>query len=240
MIVEVCANSLQSALNAEKAGADRIELCAELGVGGVTPSMGLIKSVLDNLSIPVHVLIRPRSAHFTYTPEELKVMLADITLCRAIGVHGVVSGALLANGALDLAMTQKLMERAGPMHFTFHRAFDWVPDAMTALQDLCALGVQTILTSGQRAKAEEGLPLLQQLQAAAKSCTIMAGGGIHAGNAKAFKEAGLSALHLSATQLGHLQPMEGRLPLNATKHINEDSVAVTNAQVVRNVALSVK
>lgn len=240
MIVEVCANSLQSALNAEKAGADRIELCAELGVGGVTPSMGTIKSVMDALSIPVHVLIRPRSAHFTYTPEELRVMLADIALCREIGVQGVVSGALRANGTLDVAMTQKLVDRAGPMHFTFHRAFDWVPDAMAALQDLCTLGVQTLLTSGQREKAEEGLPLLRQLQTAATSCTVMAGGGIHAGNAKAFQEAGLRAIHLSATQLGQIQPLEGRLPMNAAKHINEDKVAVTNAQEVRNVVDSVK
>src|SRR5690606_17195590 len=110
MLVEVCANSLDSAWNAQRAGADRIELCSELGVGGITPSFGLIKMVKQQLDIPVHVLIRPRSGHFMYSDMEFEVMKADILACRELGVNGIVSGVLLKDFSVDEERTQELVK----------------------------------------------------------------------------------------------------------------------------------
>src|SRR5690606_19728280 len=147
MLVEVCANSLQSALNAQMAGADRIELCSELGVGGITPSVGLIQSVKKELSIPIHVLIRPRSGHFTYSDSEFEVMKADILACSELGVDGIVAGILMDDFSVDVERNQELLKLAEPMHFTFHRAFDWVLDPVDALKQLERMGIGTVLTS---------------------------------------------------------------------------------------------
>ena len=120
MIYEICANSYESAKNAEAAGATRIELCSELGVGGITPSYGLIKKVMDELSIGNCVLIRPRSGDFTYSEEEFDVMLRDIVLCRELGCQGVVTGVLLHDNTIDVERTAKLKEAAGfsEVHFS--------------------------------------------------------------------------------------------------------------------------
>jgi len=147
MLVEVCANSLQSALNAEKAGADRIELCSELAVGGITPSYGLMKAVADKISIPVRVLIRPRSGDFMYSNEEYEIMKRNIKLCSDIGFEGVVSGVLRNDFSLDKARTQELKHTAGNLKFTFHRAFDWISNPEESLVILEDIGVDTILTS---------------------------------------------------------------------------------------------
>ena len=136
MLVEVCANSLESARNAERAGADRIELCSELGVGGITPSVGLIQLVKKELTIPVHVLIRPRGGHFTYSDAEFEVMQADILACKALGVQGIVSGVLTEDFAVDVERMKVLVELAKPLHFTFHRAFDWVAEPLEAIKQL--------------------------------------------------------------------------------------------------------
>src|SRR5690606_31730578 len=157
MLLEICANSLESALNAQSAGADRIELCAELGTGGITPSAGTLKLAKQRLDIPVHVLIRPRSGHFTYSGPEFEVMQADILACRELGLQGIVSGVLREDFSLDLERTKALVELAAPMHFTFHRAFDWVRAPLRALEQLEGIGVSTVLTSGGRATALEGL-----------------------------------------------------------------------------------
>ena len=129
MLVEVCANSLESAQVAEAAGADRIELCCELAVGGVTPSFGMLAAVRDAVSIPIHVLIRPRSGDFCYTDAEFEAMFMDIAQCRKLGMEGIVSGCLLSDGPIDTAGTRRLMKEAAWGQFTFHRAFDRCPDA---------------------------------------------------------------------------------------------------------------
>ena len=239
MLVEVCANSLQSALNAEEAGADRVELCVELGVGGVTPSQGLIQLVSERLSLPVHVLIRPRSGHFTYSTTEFEVMQQDIALCKSIGVQGIVSGVLLSDGHLDYDRTKVLVEAAKPLHFTFHRAFDWVPNPLTTLAQLETLGADTVLTSGQHPGAEQGLDNLTQWQRYT-SLTIMAGGGVHTENAGRFKQAGLSALHFSGTAFEDAIALDNRIPMNAEKHLQEQRVAVTNTATIRQIIQTVK
>ena len=125
MKLEICANSYQSASNAEKAGAHRIELCAELAVGGITPSYGLLKKVMHDLTIPVHVLIRPRSGDFTYSDAEFQIMKENILICKELGVTGIVSGVLKLDNTIDIERTKELVAVAKPMNFTFHRAFDW-------------------------------------------------------------------------------------------------------------------
>ncbi|KAB7529185.1 copper homeostasis protein CutC [Flagellimonas olearia] len=239
MLVEVCANSLESALNAQKAGADRIELCSELGVGGVTPSHGLLEMVKQNLQIPIHVLIRPRSAHFTYSDAEFEVMKADIEQCKKMGVQGIVSGVLLKDGTLDVERTRELVTLAKPLHFTFHRAFEWIPDPLVALAKLEAMGVDTVLTSGGETSAEKGINHLEAWQQQT-SMTIMAGGGVVPQNAPLFKAIGLSAIHCSGTSFGNPVGLEGKISMNSSKHLAEDEVAVTNEAVVRRIVQAVK
>ena len=239
MLVEVCANSLQSALNAQAAGAERVELCSELGVGGVTPSHGLIKLVKEKLSIPVHVLIRPRSAHFTYSETEFEVMKADVEFCKDLGVDGIVSGVLRADFSLDVEQTKTLVTLAKPLHFTFHRAFDWVANPFEALRQLEELGVDTVLTSGQSPSAEEGIEDIRSWQSHTRM-TLMAGGGVNVSNAHRFKEAGLKAIHLSGTAFRNEVSIAGKIPMNSEKNLEEKQVAETNEALVRQVIGAVK
>lgn len=200
MLLEVCANSFQSAKNAEQSGANRIELCQELSVGGITPSYGLIKQVIENLKIKTFVLIRPRSGNFVYSDAEFKIMKDDIQLCRDLGCHGIVSGVLNPDNAIDLKRTQELVELSKPLPFTFHRAFDEVSNPKEALAQLIDLGVDRVLTSGQKSSAEEGLVLLTELNKIANGrITILAGGGINPKNASKFKTAGIEEIHASAS-----------------------------------------
>ncbi|ATA74313.1 copper homeostasis protein CutC [Capnocytophaga sp. H2931] len=200
MIYEICASSFESARNAQLAGANRIELCSELGVGGVTPSYGLIKKVMDELSIENCVLIRPRSGNFTYTDEEFDVMLRDITFCRELGCKGVVTGVLNTDNTIDKERTQQLIEAAGDIDFIYHRAFDCVPNPEEALNLLKTLGVKRILTSGGKKSAVEGLEVLKKLnQQAEGKITIMPGGGINPQTILKIKEAGFNEVHFSGT-----------------------------------------
>ena len=200
MLLEVCANSFQSAKNAVQSGANRIELCQELSVGGITPSYGLIKQVIENLKIKTFVLIRPRSGNFVYSDAEFKIMKDDIQLCRDLGCHGIVSGVLNPDNAIDLKRTQELVELSKPLPFTFHRAFDEVSNPKEALAQLIDLGVDRVLTSGQKSSAEEGLVLLTELNKIANGrITILAGGGINPKNASKFKTAGIEEIHASAS-----------------------------------------
>ena len=154
MILEICANSYQSAVNANIAGAHRIELCSEISVGGTTPSYGLLKKVMADIDIPVHVLIRPRSGNFTYSDKEFDIMKENIRLCKDLGCAGIVSGVLHEDNTIDIKRTSELIELSKPMSFTFHRAFDVVSKPKEALLQLIALGVHRLLTSGQEEKAE--------------------------------------------------------------------------------------
>lgn len=197
MIVEVCANSLASALNAQKAGANRIELCSELAVGGITPSYGLLKAVKEQISIPVHVLIRSRSGDFTYSKDDYEIMKEDIAHCVDLGFQGIVTGVLHQNFTVDLERTAALKEQSKGLKFTFHRAFDWVDDPMGTFDQLEAMGADYILTSGQRNAAIEGIELLADLHRKASKCIIMPGGGIRPANVHSFKEIGFKAIHLS-------------------------------------------
>jgi len=239
MLVEVCANSLESARNAERAGANRIELCSELGVGGVTPSAGLIQLVKKELTIPIHVLIRPRGGHFTYSDAEFEVMKADVLACTALGVHGIVSGILKEDFSVDMERTKVLVELSKPLHFTFHRAFDWVTDPLVAIEELQKTGVQTILTSGGQSSAEKGIHHLKSWQQHT-ALTIMAGGGVSPKNASKFKDVGLNAIHCSGSSFGNHIPLKGKISMNSTKHLVEDEVAVSNFETLASIVAAVK
>ncbi len=199
MTLEICASNYQSAINAQNAGADRIELCSELGVGGITPSFGFIKHVIATLKIPVFVLIRPRSGNFTFSEDEFEIMKHDIQLCKEVGCSGIVSGMLNVDNSIDTERTRQLVELSKPLAFTFHRAFDCIPNPYKALEQLVELNVDRILTSGQESSAEKGIFVLQQLKKLANGrITILPGGGINSENALVFKGGAFDEIHCSA------------------------------------------
>ncbi|MEE9407857.1 MAG: copper homeostasis protein CutC [Polaribacter sp.] len=202
MKLEICANSYQSAINAQKAGADRIELCSELFVGGITPSFGVLKNVSEEITIPVNVLIRPRSGDFCYTNDEFLLMKENIKLCKKLKLNGIVSGVLNTDNSIDIARTKELIELSKPLTFTFHRAFDCVINPKESLQQLIDLGINRILTSGLQEKAENGIELLKELNLLVENNLILLpGSGINAMNAKLFKEAGFKEIHTSASKI---------------------------------------
>tara|TARA_B100000809_G_scaffold261901_1_gene311720 strand:- start:197 stop:904 length:708 start_codon:yes stop_codon:yes gene_type:complete len=206
MLLEICANSYQSAKNAQIAGAKRIELCSELSIGGMTPSYGLIKQVIEELEIETFVLIRPRSGNFYYSEAEFKIIKKDIQICKDIGCHGIVSGVLNEDNTIDVIRTQALIELSKPLAFTFHRAFDVVPNPKEALEQLINLGAFRILTSGQHPKAIDGLDNLKALKEQAKNrITLLVGSGINSQNAKTFIDAGFEELHASASKVIHTE-----------------------------------
>ncbi|GAA4439136.1 copper homeostasis protein CutC [Ravibacter arvi] len=198
MLVEVCAYSLESCQNAENAGAGRIELCAGLGEGGTTPSTGLLLQVRQHVKIPVYAMIRPRGGDFVYDEREIETMFTDIEQVRKAGADGIVVGALLPDGTVDVALTKSLVQAAGPLGVTFHRAFDLTPDPKAAVEAIIAAGAERILTSGQHANVDLGLETLRRVVAyAAGRIEIMAGGGVKQSNVEQLIAAGVNCIHLT-------------------------------------------
>ena len=178
-LIEICAYSLDAALAAQDAGADRIELCADPSVGGITPSAGIIQTARELLRIKLFVMIRPRGGNFVYSATELDAMKADIAFCRKLKVDGVVLGVLDEHDAVNREVTAALVAAAKPMEVTFHRAFDLTPDPAQALEDVIAAGCTRILTSGHRPTAIEGAADIAKLiTAAAGRISIMPGSGV--------------------------------------------------------------
>ncbi len=201
LILEICANSLQSAINAQQAGAHRVELCENLEQGGTTPSYGLLTLARKNLSIKINVLIRPRPGDFLYSDLEFDILKEDIKMCKQIGVDGIVCGILLANGDVDLVRTKALVELAKPMSFTFHRAFDFTNDPFKALEDVISTGADRILTSGQQPTAIQGEHLIRELVRLSNNrIIIMPGSGVNADNIEYLLETGATEFHMSGTE----------------------------------------
>jgi copper homeostasis protein len=179
ILVEICVSDVESAIAAEAGGADRVELCDNLAVGGTTPSAGTIAEACRWLSIPVHVLIRPRGGDFAYSERELAIMRHDIDVAKALGAAGVVLGVLKDDATIDAGQTAALVALARPLSVTFHRAFDQTRDLPQALQTLIALGVDRVLTSGGRPTALEGIDTIVDLvHRAGSQIAVMAGGGL--------------------------------------------------------------
>ncbi len=161
--LEVCIDSVRSAINTEAGGADRIELCGNLQEGGITPSAGMIRTVRAKIIIGLQIMIRPRGGDFLYSTDEVEVMKHGILQAKQLGSDGVVFGFLISDGTIDVVNTSKLVEVAHPMNVTFHRAFDMVSDPVQALEQFISIGVDRILTSGQESTALEGVGLLSKL-----------------------------------------------------------------------------
>ncbi len=199
-LLEIAANSVASAIAAQDGGADRVELCAGLELGGLTPSPGLLALARERLRIPLYALIRPRGGDFVYSDEETETMLLDIEACVAIGCDGVVLGALDAEGNVDLPRCRALVSAAKHLGVTFHRAIDVSRDPLQALEDAIALGCERVLSSGARPSAPQGADLLREMvRRAGERIVVMPGAGINAGNLAALRAAtGAREFHASA------------------------------------------
>lgn len=198
MKVEICSNSRQSAINAHAGGADRIELCARLDVGGTTPAAEDIAYCAQQLGIRTHVLVRPREGDFCYTPAEFDQICREVEMCRQCGAAAVVVGFLTPDGRIDEEKTRHIVQLAAPMEVTFHRAFDEMSqDPIEALEAVIRCGCHRILTSGCQPSAEQGIPVLKQLvDKAAGRITILAGAGVTPANAaRILSQTGATEIH---------------------------------------------
>jgi copper homeostasis protein len=200
-LVEACVDSVESARAAQEAGADRLELCGP-GEGGLTPSPELLAGVMSMATVPVHVMIRPREGDFEYTGPEFSAMVDSVIAAREAGAKGVVFGVLREDRTIDLARMAELIVTAWPLRVCCHRAFDRPPDADCALDDLLALGMDVVLTSGHARTAAEGAPTLaRHVRRAAGRIRILAGGGIRADNVRSlFEVSDVRHVHARATE----------------------------------------
>jgi len=199
---EICANSVQSCIEAQKGGADRVELCAGIPEGGTTPSYGEILIARKHLSIKLHVIIRPRGGDFLYSPTELEIMENDIINAKKLGADGVVIGCLNSSGNINIEFCKKLISVTKGMSITFHRAFDCCQNQLMALEQIIDMGCERILTSGGYSTAEEGIMQLKILNKAAHGrIKIMAGCGVNQNNiAKIHKNTDIKEFHFSARE----------------------------------------
>lgn len=197
ILVEAAVESLESALAAERGGADRLELCANLDDGGTTPGTELISALLERTKLPVFVLVRPRAGGFVYSDNEIDAMTRRIALAEAVGIGGIVTGALTSGGSIEARQTRLLIKAAAGLPVTFHRAFDVVANAREALEQLIDLGVSRILTSGGSATALEGADAIATLVDWSRNrIAIMAGGGIREHNVRdVIARTGVSEIH---------------------------------------------
>lgn len=206
MLLEVCCGNVESAQNAEKAQASRIELCRDLPVGGLTPTHDDILYCREHLKLDTYVLIRPRGGDFCYNESEFEQILSDIDFCRRAGIPGVVVGFLNDKLDIELSQCQQAVAAAGPMQITFHRAFDRCRHWSDALEQIIGCGFHRILTSGQQSTALEGADTLADIvRQAAHRLTILAGSGINSQNAEEIiRRAHPDEIHGSCKLSGHI------------------------------------
>ena len=237
--LEICVDNVESAIAAQNAGADRIELCNNLPEGGTTPGSGTICSARNNLTIGLHVIIRPRGGDFLYSDPDYDIMRREIDICGECGVNGIVLGILESGGAIDVERTAKLIELARPMSATFHRAFDMCNDPFKSLEDVIACGADRLLTSGQKNKAEEGIDLINLLIVQADNrIIIMPGSGINQSNIENIaKLTGANEFHLTG-----LKPIESEMifkrqniSMGGSSDIPEFSRKVVDPEIIRSI-----
>jgi copper homeostasis protein len=240
--LEVCVDSVESALAAQRGGAHRVELCGALADGGITPSAGLIAMVREKINIALHVMVRPRNSDFYYSEDEFKVMQSDVETAKKLGADGVVFGILDANGRVDTRRTKQLLQLASPLNVTFHRAFDMSRDLRQSLDDLRETGVHRVLTSGGKQTALQGAATLKELvDAPGNNLVIMAASGIEEQNvAELLARTGVREVHASlrATVPSLMRYHNARVSMGTTQS-KEYERLVVDEEKVRKLLLAV-
>jgi copper homeostasis protein len=236
-LIEICVEGIDGLAAAQAAGADRVELCASLLEGGLTPSMGVIKQALAIAMIPFHVIIRPRGGDFLYSELEFITMLDDVRACRDLGVVGVVFGCLTKDGRIDEVRMKELTDAARPMKVTCHRAFDMTRDPEEAIEALVAAGVDRVLTSGQRDTAVKGIDILKRTHEAARGrIVIMACGELDETNiADVLHRSEADELHFAAltTIASAMAFRNPNVGMGGTAIEREFEVTLTDTNAVR-------
>ena len=236
-IIEICANSAQSCVEAEAGGAQRVELCAGIPEGGTTPSYGMICMAQKlTSSIDINVIIRPRGGDFLYTPVEVESMLLDIDLVKQLKVHGVVFGCLTKYGDIDMQLMRRLIDASKPLSVTCHRAYDVCHDPFEALEQLIELGCDRILTSGQQPDAVQGIPLIKELvKRAGERIIIMPGCGVREDNiARIEAETGAKEFHTSARSIvySRMEYRKDNVPMGSSAVTSEFETVQTDRKKV--------
>jgi copper homeostasis protein len=239
ILLEICCGSIDDAIEAEKGGADRVELCSALFLGGLTPSIGTIREAKRRLKIPVMVMVRPRGGGFCYTEAEMATMGRDAEAALDSGAEGVVFGILKADGKIDQKRTIWMRQLIGKRQAVFHRAFDVTPDPIRALEELVDLGITRILTSGQKDSVPEGVELIAELiERAGRRIEILPGGGIRPFNVREVVErTGCRQVHMTAWSTVKDSSTQARpeVTFGGALHPSEDRYEVTDAKLVRGI-----
>jgi copper homeostasis protein len=237
VLLEICCGSIDDAIEAEKGGADRVELCSALFLGGLTPSLGTIQEAKRRLKIPIVVMVRPRGGGFAYSEAEMASMERDAEGAVENGADGVVFGILKSDGAIDVARCRRIHQLIGKRQAVFHRAFDVTPDPFEALEQLVDLGITRILTSGQKDSVPEGVELIKKLiERAGDRIEILPGGGIQAWNVKEMIErTGCRQVHLTASRMVSDTSTRARpaITFGGALYPPEDRCQVTDEKLVR-------
>ncbi|MEG3693944.1 copper homeostasis protein CutC [Vibrio coralliirubri] len=237
--IEVCIDNLESLHNALSGGANRIELCSSLALGGLTPSFGMMKQAAKISSVPVYAMIRPRQGDFIFDNDDMLCMLEDIEACANAGLDGVVLGVLAPNGSIDMPKMQQLAEKAHSLKLgiTFHRAIDQSSDFQAALEQIITLGCERILTSGLAVNAELGIDVLAAMVKQADGrIDIMAGAGVNAANAKMIQSATqVPALHLSGKSTRPSRMENSSSAQMGSDDIDDYQIPVTDASKISDV-----
>jgi copper homeostasis protein len=237
MLLEACVNSAISAVEAQRGGAGRVELCENMADGGCTPSAGAIRFARKELTIGLFVMIRPRGADFLYSDAEFEIMKQDVLLAKESGADGVVFGILNPDGTIDQARMEQLVRLARPMGVTCHRAFDMTRDPFEALEELVSLGIDRVLTSGQSDSALEGAPLIRQLIGQAnRRIIVMPGHGIKEHNLEqVIRETGAEEFHLYLTRKAPSKMQFSRLGVKmGSPGQSEYDLTLVDAERIRN------
>mgnify|MGYP001598103810 FL=1 len=238
MIVEICANSIESVLIANKANADRIELCSGLNIGGLTPSTGLIELAVEKSKIPIHCLIRPREGHFIYDKYDFKTIIADITKMQSLGVSGIVIGVMTKEYKVNIKQLDEIIRVSKNLEVTYHRAFDSLKDPEKELKILSSIGVSRILSSGGADSAIKGINrLIRWNSISSKSIEIQPGGGINISNVLKFKEAGFKSIHLSGSSS---QKWNNLIPNNINETFFNQKFKKPNIKKINNIISLIK
>ena len=244
ILIEICVDSIESALAAEKGGAHRVELCDNLMAGGTTPSMGMLQVLRKHLIIDINFIVRPRSGDFVYSDFEFQIMKKDIEMAKQYGVNGIVVGILKANGEIDLERMKEIIQISKPLKVTFHRAFDMTRDPLKSLDSLIDLGVERILTSGQESNAFKGMDLIEKLvHRAGDRIIIMPGAGINDMNVEEIvSKTGVREVHMSAKEKVEsiMQYRNSRVAMGGNLIVEEYDNYYTSEIIVKNIKEKLK